>query len=1149
MSNERPLGLLPISLLGGSGLLIALMGLSWSLFVPDSGEAPERTPHQIAEPSASRIIFTDDLQRQQKNVWLDPFHDVEPIVYQTTEGDQKQEARDDAQSSKTLTKLRNRTLHLLKAKGELSPKVMLMPVLCESGTSQINGQGRARTRHSVEIALSSQSFNPQRDGFLDIVTLPVQRKTAYGLDRVQLRIPFSEYSDGLNHVIVFWIQTGLTGEQPLNAILQIADAFVPPESELNKPQGSDVFQASSLSPDPTVPGNHDDRHWLATTPVRDSGQEPASKTNPQYSPQILLCINGPTSSDTLREMIDEFQQIDPSLINSPSITSDEPGPTESDTTGAGSEPMLSYSSNLTKYNGGVTILNSDCTALNSTIGLPKKSTRINNSKLQTSLRLIHTIGEDQALISLLENELKSRGVFAHDGQESQILLFVEQGSASYIRDLQDRFTRGFDGASANEVIVVPYLKGMSRLSRASRSEGNDDVSIEDYLDRTMEELNLGIRQRGFNPNLIRAIGIFGGEWEDKNLILKKVRRAFPLATFFTTELDARYCLPENVPHCRNLIVASHYGLRIEGQFQYFGFANNIPSFREGYQTARFISTSIALYAFRDNVLSGDKTKQEHLIKDEGKKQDLFDICGRAGSRKLGSESATLSPLVFEIGTRTPVQLTKPGDSTGMVIHQPRGVRSLHQQRDLIWRWFLFLTLLIGAIPLFAPYSSDIARLWDSVTSNARMVGKSVHGIYRRGFVTAGSTNDESGRMIDQGQEWSPAGESLVARPTDATTDRGTFFLLSFICLSLALYIYCDFRNSTEPVLFSNGVSLWPAIYILTVVVILCWYSLLRYRRILPRPRTDTTLPYYGNADFWDHDKKTSQFDMRPKAIPAAIVATLLLGLISFVDQGLQPPPARDWLVRGIAFILLWMAIGFVLAVVLNAALFAVTVREIIKEKRTQLLRSFRRFDLSESERQELTDEEKEQRELELRRESDVNDQQQIAEIQKFYLDCRGSMRASIAASGGLIRPSLLALLFVIARMPHWDSWGLTLSSAAILAVPILLACFTALLVRLKAIEFRDRVIEKLVELKFRVANPSGKTGGGGFHVHGQSAQTFPDDAIDRIDQALQAIQRLNRGPYGPISQDWLLGGVFLVISVIGSGPVNQLLEASTSYLP
>ncbi len=66
---------------------------------------------------------------------------------------------------------------------------------------------------------------------------------------------------------------------------------------------------------------------------------------------------------------------------------------------------------------------------------------------------------------------------------------------------------------------------------------------------------------------IRAIGVVGTDFYDKLLVLRALRKSFPRAWFFTTDLDAGFCHPEEYDHARNLLVASHFGLSLQRKLQ------------------------------------------------------------------------------------------------------------------------------------------------------------------------------------------------------------------------------------------------------------------------------------------------------------------------------------------------------------------------------------------------------------------------------------------------------------------------------------------------------------------------------------------------------------------------------------------------------
>ena len=129
---------------------------------------------------------------------------------------------------------------------------------------------------------------------------------------------------------------------------------------------------------------------------------------------------------------------------------------------------------------------------------------------------------------------------------------------------------------------------------------------------------------------LRAVGIFGTDIYDKQLILQALHRALPNTVFFTTDLDARLAHPSQYEWNRNLIVASAYGLGLgETAFSRFGRIGNpadggdhdaqpgdtpvssisetatqsveigMPPLRGIYQTAMFLTTKLALLEGED----------------------------------------------------------------------------------------------------------------------------------------------------------------------------------------------------------------------------------------------------------------------------------------------------------------------------------------------------------------------------------------------------------------------------------------------------------------------------------------------------------------------------------------------------------------------
>jgi len=107
---------------------------------------------------------------------------------------------------------------------------------------------------------------------------------------------------------------------------------------------------------------------------------------------------------------------------------------------------------------------------------------------------------------------------------------------------------------------------------------------------------------------IRAIGILGSDVYDKLMILRVLRKRFPKAIFFTTDLDASLLHPSEFQWTRNMLVASSFDLKIADHQELQrmrageGSASNmaeilinatkatIPQFRDVYQTSVYLST-------------------------------------------------------------------------------------------------------------------------------------------------------------------------------------------------------------------------------------------------------------------------------------------------------------------------------------------------------------------------------------------------------------------------------------------------------------------------------------------------------------------------------------------------------------------------------
>lgn len=178
------------------------------------------------------------------------------------------------------------------------------------------------------------------------------------------------------------------------------------------------------------------------------------------------------------------------------------------------------------------------------------------------------------------------------------------------RILRFSYLRGLDGQvppsdEAARAAAKDASKAATPRTRYERAEG---VKQFDYLRRLAERIrdtDLGIAAAGESGALpsaegsfvreecareICAFGVLGSDVYDKLAVLRALRREFPRAVFFTTDLDARLLDDDEQEWTRNLIVASSFGLELQPCLQ-----RNVPPFRGTYQTAAYLATQLAVF--------------------------------------------------------------------------------------------------------------------------------------------------------------------------------------------------------------------------------------------------------------------------------------------------------------------------------------------------------------------------------------------------------------------------------------------------------------------------------------------------------------------------------------------------------------------------
>jgi len=164
------------------------------------------------------------------------------------------------------------------------------------------------------------------------------------------------------------------------------------------------------------------------------------------------------------------------------------------------------------------------------------------------------------------------------GDEAQLLRFT------YLRGLDGQISGNLEKPKSETAKVSGEPVDLVRQLLVSRAPGMAYGRTQvDYIDRLAAQLQA--EQRAHPDEPIRAIGILGTDTFDKLLILRSLRKVFPAAQYFTTELDAALSSPDQYDATRNLLVASGFDLRMVADHQ-----RSILPFRDSGQASIYYAT-------------------------------------------------------------------------------------------------------------------------------------------------------------------------------------------------------------------------------------------------------------------------------------------------------------------------------------------------------------------------------------------------------------------------------------------------------------------------------------------------------------------------------------------------------------------------------
>ena len=229
------------------------------------------------------------------------------------------------------------------------------------------------------------------------------------------------------------------------------------------------------------------------------------------------------------------------------------------------------------------------------------------------------LARDDAVLLAVVKELMARGLDATCTGESPIAIISELDS-TYGRAIKDIVESAIAnelkclGSKQPKVHFFGYLRGVDgelpwterdgSILRNGTDTQQQDEGQSASLFPSAVELAVGPTQVDYIRRLadtigrhsethvtgsgFQAIGVFGADVYDKQLILQALRERLPNVRFFTTDLDARLSDPSKYRWNRNLIIGSAYGLSLPVTDV------EVPPFRGSYETAFFRATQLAL---------------------------------------------------------------------------------------------------------------------------------------------------------------------------------------------------------------------------------------------------------------------------------------------------------------------------------------------------------------------------------------------------------------------------------------------------------------------------------------------------------------------------------------------------------------------------
>lgn len=711
------------------------------------------------------------------------------------------------------------------------PPLVIAPFVSLGGYTG-SAESRRRTRYAVVSALHASGFQPMDEWHLHYWRHEFETGNSTDVPYEWFERPPGPDPKSPTRALVLWLGEDhfeSTIAPKLNALR---------DRLLNRPEANDA----GTTPDGSKTGYANmraiDARPLDDRRLESRGAQPRAGADcsvPKgWNDSLRIRVLGPNSSHTLLTLVRERQPAGAAGDTSAQgARNAEPCLSECEKQATAKEPQLVF------YPYGATV---DDKLLLTAAGIREIQTEssVNVLLQRCGILLYRTIATDSRLAIALRGEIQRRldpqcpdtdrpcAAFAHRWPHIALVsewdTFYGRSLATSIRQAlgtraqaegpdpdasagrhwlhEYGYLRGLDGQTAKHARAIGASARESDRGSASspddaraRSadrprESADGDGQFDYLRRlSVQLLDADARARESGGRGIEAIGVLGSDPYDKRLILQALRPKFPTALFFTTDLDARLFEHEQLAWSRNLVVASSFGLQLRDALQ-----ADIPPFRESYQTAAFLATRIAV---------------THGVQTEATRKAASVAQSRPTTEDLDRWLAT--PLIFEVGRSGAFQLTRffqdtetwPGDCRKRIlcndIQPPGGPFFPRPARDTI-------TIALAAIfcvSLAIHYLGSRKLQWYL----HRVVHRARRDSSQMGYLC----------LVLVG-----VGASIV----------GVAYLLAGLWPSLANWL--TESGAGEPMLLTEGLSLWPTEFLHLGAALLSCYLLFRGWKNLER---------------------------------------------------------------------------------------------------------------------------------------------------------------------------------------------------------------------------------------------------------------------------------------------------------------------------